>query len=156
SILYFLLAVGGLATPATVLGSETAILISAFWIWRKGRTPVAPVDAQHSFPWTWALLACFGIALAFVWYRVVQLATALPVGDWDAWAIWNLRAKFLAGPPGAWRFAVSPLLDNSHPDYPLLLSSFVASVWKCAGATDTWAPAAVGLLFFVALIATLV
>ena len=155
SVLYFLLVVSGAATPATILGSETAALILALWIWQKRRTPAAATEAQPGFRWTWALATCFGIVLAFVWTRIVQLATALPVGDWDAWAIWNLRAKFLAGPPGAWRSALSPLIDNTHPDYPLLLSGFIASVWKCGGTTDTLAPIAVGMLFFAALIALL-
>jgi hypothetical protein len=88
--------------------------------------------------------------------RLVQMAAALPVGDWDAWAIWNLRAKFLAGPGGNWRYALSPLLSNTHPDYPLLLSAFVARAWKASGGSSTIAPIATAFAFFAALVALLV
>jgi hypothetical protein len=99
------------------------------------------------------------------------MANAPSVGQWDAWTVWKLRAKFLnqtssdneqhdsespgqapksieipgrpvsaailswamAGPVGSWRMAVSPLLNRTHSDYPLLLSSFIARTWKAGG-----------------------
>ncbi|MGA2878568.1 MAG: hypothetical protein ABSG13_06425 [Bryobacteraceae bacterium] len=70
--------------------------------------------------------------------------------------LWNLRAKFLADPSGAWRYALSPLLNNSHPDYPLLLPAFVARAWKAGGSLDMIAPTVTALVFFAALIALLV
>ena len=117
--------------------------------------PTAVPDAPPCFRWTWLLAIAFGIALAAAGARLIQMAMALPVGGWDAWAIWNLRAKFLAGPPGAWRYAVSPLLNRTHPDYPLLLSAFIARGWKAGGTLDTLVPIATGLLFFAAVIALL-
>jgi len=51
---------------------------------------------------------------------------ATPHGAWDAWAIWNLRARFLAGPGDAWRAAFDDALAWSHTDYPLLLPATVA------------------------------
>ena len=65
-----------------------------------------------------------------------------PNGQWDAWSIWNLRAKLLSSshPSHAW----SPLLTNTHPEYPLLVSGAVA----VSGSAT-----AVAILFFTSLIA---
>jgi hypothetical protein len=81
---------------------------------------------------------------------------ASPFGEWDAFSIWNLRAKFLAGPGDTWQFAVSPLLERTHPEYPLLLSAYVARLWVWGGDNGTpAAPNAVGMVFFWGVFATL-
>lgn len=53
-------------------------------------------------------------------------------GDWDAVAIWNLHAKFLF-----FSNDFAKLFTNnigwSHPDYPLMLSSYSALFWKGLG-----------------------
>jgi hypothetical protein len=58
-----------------------------------------------------------------------RFTSQLPHGEWDAWAIWNLRAAFLSVPDAHWRDGFTPLLKWSHPDYPLLLPSSVARLW---------------------------
>lgn len=160
SVIFLLLDVAGAATPATIFGSDVVLL--AVFTWqsfrlRASRAPRPPSEATApGFRWNWLLASAFGMALVISCVRMIQIAVALPVGDWDAWAIWNMRAKFLAGPPGAWRYALSPLLSSSHPDYPLLLSAFVARAWKAGGTVNTMVPAATALLFFAALLALLV
>lgn len=79
--------------------------------------------AGKPFPHAWAL----GIAAALVaLLTALSLASFdLPHGDWDAWSIWNLHARFL-GQDAWWQHAVSPLGFRSHPDYPLLLPSLVS------------------------------
>jgi len=128
------------------------------WQWQRTRASCveSSSDGTRGFRWTWLLALAFGAALLMSGIRLVQMAAALPVGEWDAWALWNLRAKFLAGPSGAWRYALSPLLKNSHPDYPLLLPAFVARVWKAGGTMDAIVPIITALGFFAALIALLV
>jgi hypothetical protein len=66
-----------------------------------------------------------------------------PQGQWDAWSIWNLRAKFLASDLAS--HAWSPLLKETHPEYPLLLSGAVAYLNL---------PIAIAYAFFLSLIAT--
>lgn len=160
SIVFLLLDVAGLASPPAIFSIEIALAGGLAWQCFRSRTFSAerfnPDPAKAGFRWTWLLAIAFGVVLVIAWVRLVQMAAALPVGDWDAWAIWNLRAKFLAGPGGAWRYALSPLLNDSHPDYPPLLSAFVARVWKAAGSMDTLAPVVTALVFFAALIALLV
>jgi hypothetical protein len=52
-------------------------------------------------------------------------------GTWDAWAIWNLHAKYLAC-PDHWK---NMFLNTrfAHPDYPLSLSSTIAFFSRLAG-----------------------
>jgi hypothetical protein len=160
SIVFLLLDVAGLASPPAMFSIDIALAGGLAWQCFRSRTFSAerfnPDPAKAGFRWTWLLAIAFGVVLVIACVRLVQMATALPVGNWDAWAIWNLRAKFLAGPGGAWRYALSPLLNNSHPDYPPLLPAFVARVWKAAGSMDTLAPVLTALVFFAALIALLV
>jgi len=160
SIVFLLLDVAGLASSPAIFSIDIALAVGLAWqcfrlrIFSVERINSDP--AKAGFRWTWLLTIAFGVVLIIACVRLVQMATALPVGNWDAWAIWNLRAKFLAGPGGAWRYALSPLLNNSHPDYPPLLPAFVARVWKAAGSMDTLAPVLTALVFFAALIALLV
>lgn len=80
---------------------------------------------------------------------------ANPHGNWNAWSIWNLRAKFLAAGDGLMSRAWSLKLNFTHPEYPLLLSSFVASCWIDAGSISPAAPIATSYLFFLALLSTI-
>jgi hypothetical protein len=160
SIVFLLLDVAGLASPPAIFSIDIALAAGLTLQCFRSRAfspeRFNPDPAKAGFRWTWLLAIALGVVLVVACVRLVQMATALPVGNWDAWAIWNLRAKFLAGPGGAWRYALSPLLNNSHPDYPPLLSAFVARVWKAAGSMDTLAPVLTALVFFAALIALLV
>jgi hypothetical protein len=177
SVVFLLLDVSEAATPAAIFGIDAAVIAVLSWQrflwWRRfqsrekfqssgtNRVSAGVGSAQDDqtpsrFRWTWLLAVSFAASLLISWIRLVQMAAALPVGEWDAWALWNLRAKFLAGPGGAWRYAVSPLINNTHPDYPLLLSAFIARAWKAGGTVDTFAPMVTSLLFFAALIALLV
>jgi hypothetical protein len=160
SIVFLLLDVTGAASPAAIFSIDIILIVALAGNWLRRRSANAARSSSavpaSGFRWTWLLALAFGMVLLISWVRLIQIATALPVGEWDAWALWNLRAKFLAGPGGAWRYALSPLLGNSHPDYPLLLPAFVARVWKAGGAVDTIAPAVTALLFFAGLIALLV
>lgn len=160
SVLFLLLTVTGKASPVTILSVDMVVLGALIAVHRRAdRRPSAiPVlqEMGARFRATRALAIALGISLLMVFSRLVWIAAANPAGEWDAWAIWNLRAKFLAGPADSWRYAVSPLLERTHPDYPLLLSSFVARVWKFSGTTNSVAPIATGFIFFGALIAVLV
>ncbi|MGO8752498.1 MAG: glycosyltransferase family 39 protein [Thermoguttaceae bacterium] len=90
------------------------------------------------------LVGVFLAALAFAVVGVVAKCWESPLGDWDAWAIWNLRARclFRAGP--MWRQAFSPLFQ--HTDYPLLVPATSARCWLYLGSEATWVPWLVGAL----------
>jgi hypothetical protein len=125
----------------------------AFEIVRK---PKQSRDGEEAvgFPFTLLLLAALLIAAAIATSAMTDAWEANPQGNWDAWSIWNLRARFLAAdgtlPQRAW----SPALNWTHPEYPLLVSAFVARCWTFAGSTAEAAPIATSYLFFIALVAT--
>jgi hypothetical protein len=105
------------------------------------------------------LFVALAAAALLVTLSVVLIAFAAaweanPHGAWDAWAIWNLRARFLAFDPALAHRAWSPELGAiTHPEYPLLVSSFAARCWSFSGAFSPAAPAAASAVFFFGLIA---
>jgi hypothetical protein len=87
------------------------------------------------------VLACSSLAF-------VMFLCASPHGDFDASAIWNLRARFLYRlGPGHWQEAFPADLPWAHPDYPLLLPASVARCWLYAGTETTWAPRLIAGIF---------
>ena len=70
-------------------------------------------------------------------------------GDWDAWAIWNLHAKFLAD-ADRWRQMFTSKMAPTHPDYPLMLPSVVAFFWRASGIISPVVPMLVSNLVYVA------
>jgi hypothetical protein len=163
SLLYFLLLIAGVASSGVLLLLDTLVLVAlAALAWRaRNRAPRAAGPAEPAAPrfkWTWVLVILFTACLLPILVTEVQISEANPHGGWDAWAIWNLRARYLAGPGESWRNAMSPLLTRTHPDYPLLLSGFVAHNWKVAGQTppDTAVPIAAAFLFGGSVVALLV
>lgn len=75
------------------------------------------------------------------------LVLAAPDGRWDAWSIWNLRAKFLFyGSSNAFH----PALQNyAHLDYPPLLPVLVAIGWRIGGEPHFIVPALLqGIILF--------
>ena len=100
-----------------------------------------------------ALALVLGVACGVLLFDWIG---AHPHGRWDAWAIWNLRAKFLAAPSDGWRDAFDPVLAWSHPDYPLLLPLAVARGWVICGEPIVAVPIALSLAFAVATVLTVV
>lgn len=94
------------------------------------------------------LKASFALSILSAAYAAISGALAHLQGDgWDAFAIWNLRARFLFLSGTNWRDAFSPLIPWSHPDYPLLVPAAVAHLWTYLRHNSTAVPAIVGLLF---------
>jgi hypothetical protein len=163
AIVYFSLLTAGLVKPWAVWTIELAVtgILAALWARRRSGpagvavsnpAPEAPGAGAMAVPWI--LAGVFACALLLLGSRLVQICTANPAGDWDASEIWNLRAKFLTDQQN-WRFAVRPEL-GTRPEYPLLLSSFIARGWKLNGAYPTIVPVLLGLTFWTALFGLLV
>ena len=148
-----LLGVLGLSGMAALMGGRYGALVVLAatgilaWIGRAA-IPDAEMAAPVPFRYSWVLGIAAALALTST---AASLETFdLPHGDWDAWSIWNLRAKFLAD-PASWRHAVSPLAFRSHPDYPLLTSA-VAADWMRFGGTG----AGLAMVFFATVPAVLI
>ena len=130
-----------------------ALIGAAFLVYRRRTTVVPPAQEVRSalvLPIALSLLLALGVGTV----AVTAAWDANPNGDWDAWAIWNLRARFLASDAGLAQRAWSPsLAATSHPAYPLLVSSFVGRDWAFSHSFSPTVPAATSYLFLLALIA---
>ncbi len=135
SVLFFLLLLCGAGRPAFVVGAEALLLLALAALAYRLRKRAAPEagPAAPGFAYGWIAAIVFAVAALMAGIAFFDQAGANPFGEWDAWSIWNVRARFLAAPGEAYRNAWSPLLGHTHPDYPLLLSGFVARSWKYFG-----------------------
>ncbi len=155
SCVYFLLVWAKAASRASELGVEAVALALAAWLLVRRKQAEANAAPPLRFSWNWALRLAAVLGLLLFLMDFSQAIGASPDGEWDAFSIWNVRARFLAGGPSTWRYAVAAessgkLLGASHPGYPLLLSASVARVWMLAGDTSSGAPSALSLLFTLA------
>jgi hypothetical protein len=150
SCLYFLIWFTLGPSTRTFVAAELIILGllgAGCWIRRPWRAS-GPEPPERSV--LWLPLIGFLVALAFAVALFVDNSRSNPYGGWDAWTIWNLRAEFLAQNDASWRNAFSGLLNRTHPDYPLLLSGFIASCWNLMGTNAISAPIAVAAIFMFA------
>jgi hypothetical protein len=93
----------------------------------------------------WMLLATAGVAGGAIMMRAWQHE---PLGGWDAWAIWNMRARMMVRWDEMWpAYSAQPSLQWSHPDYPLLVSASVARGWVWLGAESAQYAALVSATF---------
>ena len=129
------------------------VLLLAVYLFTRNRIPVVttiPLPNQTTDP-GWLILvlrAAFAIALLAALYSAILRIIAHPHGDgWDAFAIWNLHARFLFRGGPHWRDGFTPLIPWSHPDYPLLLPAAIAHFWSCLGHESQIVPAVIGLVF---------
>jgi hypothetical protein len=158
SCLYFLLLAGGAAKLPIILGVELVALCAAGALLLRRRT-VSPSGgspaARPSFSWNWFTALGLAAMLALLLAGFANTSDLNPQGGWDAFAIWNLRARFLVHTE-TWRYAVTALPVGTHTEYPLLLSSAIARGWVYAGSLSPLVPIATALVFAVALVMLLV
>lgn len=162
SIIYIL---SGVATQKRLLAIDFAVsaLLLAASLRKRNRKPSAIIAAasfssQKTGP-TWLLLilrAAFAVAVLAALYSAVLRTIAYPHGDgWDAFAIWNLHARFLFRGGAQWRDGFTALIPWSHPDYPLLVPAAIAHFWTGMGYESQVVPALIGVAFTFSTVALL-
>jgi hypothetical protein len=107
-------------------------------------------------PTPWYFTAALSVALASAVIMFIVCTLTKPHGEWDAWAIWNMRARFLFRAGEFWRDAFSNQLDWSHPDYPLLIPGIVAMCWTLVRAESTLAASSAAFLFTLGTVGVLI
>lgn len=108
--------------PFAVIGLHL-LAVAALAVWKfsspaeRPSRPVVPswktVAAAVLFLWSFSLL----------WPQ----ARHFPFGGWDAWEVWNFKARFILLAGEHWTNIFQPLLWRSSPHYPLLLP--LVNVW---------------------------
>lgn len=139
-----------------LLGVDAGCMASMFILYLVGRRRRSKVSlelqqiADFAIP-SWirrVLAAALAVAVLVALYSAVLRILAHPHGEgWDAFSIWNLRARFLFLGGAQWRGGFSDLIPWSHPDYPLLVPGAIAHLWTYLGHDDPLVPAIVGVVF---------
>lgn len=138
-----------LAAPVVELQVLIDLLLLgvAALLWRRRRRTETGPPAGKLADGRGAALALAVLTVAVLAAGAVALLVALrfePHGKWDAFAIWNLRARFLFHGAGHWNDAFHPELV--HNDYPLLQPLIVARGWSLVGHASTAVPRVVAFL----------
>lgn len=159
SVVFFLARVSGARHLLLFDVGVFAALVVAYFLLRS-RTVVSFTTTRPftNIPqWLQRLVRlAFVLAVAAALYSAITRVLAYPHGDgWDAFSIWNLRARFLFLIGRDWRDTFSSLIPGSHPDYPLLLPAGIAHFWTVIGHDDPRVPAAIAFLFTFATVSLL-
>jgi len=139
--LLFLLGVAASLGFARALRAPLAALAQAQAL------PRAHDDNDQTVP-RWLLCAAVVVLLVFVAAAILQ-TKRMPDAQFDAWAIWNARARTLLSTAGDVRFACDArraALFTLHPEYPLLLPATIAIAWRLVGSDTVRVPALLSLL----------
>ena len=156
SCLFWLLVVSGAGTLPVTAGVELVLLavLAGLVVRRRSAGPGIETAASPAFP---AWLPGLGVALMLGLFvgAFVSVSDMNPQGGWDAFSIWNLRARYLLHSE-TWKYAVTPFPVGAHMEYPLLTSSLIARGWTYAGSLTPLVPIGSALAFAVALVMLLV
>jgi hypothetical protein len=108
---------------------ELVLLLALAVAWYARRSP--PAIRSHGsavqIAAVWLLLAA---ALGIAASQCLVIVERAPHGDYDATGIWNSHARYLYRDGPGWRFHIQ---NTAHPDYPLLVPSLVARLWRYIG-----------------------
>jgi len=118
------------------IGLVLAIAIAAFQASRKNlikdiQALLKNISGQDraKYIWGFVTLAILAIPLAISGHY-------FPLGGWDAWSCWNLKAKFIFLAHENWKDMLSPSFWRSNTQYPLLLPLINVWFWDLGGVFD--------------------
>ncbi len=140
------------ADPRVRLAKDLLLaLAGAFLLWRSRARLVRTEQAGSAetaepgtprWLWTFFILACL---LASVFF--LEHTLRFPDGGWDAWMIWNLRARWLARAGASFHTAFTPeIVFWAHQDYPLMVPGLVAQLFLLVKSESPALPALVAFV----------
>jgi hypothetical protein len=141
SLLAFLWIWIGLPLSLYVFTEGLIVLCITAWVLIKNHTRLLEtrklLTGQHFSPWIFLLIA--GCVLFVV--DLVFTALQNPHGKVDAWAQWNVVARFIYLGGSNWQGTfLRP--THHHPDYPLFLAVANAITWSVTKRATVWGPIA--------------
>jgi hypothetical protein len=160
SCTYFLtlLSMGPRITEVIIYEAVLVVILMAIVV-RYSKTPILPENEIHfdktlnDLKLRRVLLTGYYSVLGLAAINLIYMATLLQHGTWDAWAIWNMHARFIFRGGEHWTDSFTILMSpNHHPDYPLLLPLTVARGWTYIGKETFAVPMVISLLFTFSLV----
>src|SRR6266567_1567016 len=133
------LSVFGASTKGFWLTQAIICIVLALVWWRTrsqaASSPRAEVAASPNpqLRFGWALDVVFFTALISAMVVFIFLTLKSPHGNWDAWAVHNMKARFIFRAGDAWQTALLSLPAWASLDYPLLVSFTIAGCWTLVG-----------------------
>lgn len=79
-------------------------------------------------------------------HAIQFLAKMHPYGEWDAWALYNMKTKFLIFSGSNWQAIFNELHWYTQPDYPLLLPSINVFSYAVTNASLSSIPMTTGIV----------
>ena len=161
SVLYFLwiLIAGRYSGGFILLESGMLLILAGIYFLTRPKTERFRFRRSDVSPGTtpprWIFVLSFYGILALSLLAFLYLSLNRPHGGWDAWAMWNMRARFLFRGGDRWK-AVFSVLGELHPDYPFLVPGVVARAWSYLGSDPVAVPSIAALGFTLATVFLLV
>jgi Dolichyl-phosphate-mannose-protein mannosyltransferase len=103
-----------------------------------------------------AIPVVFFIALVLSALTFIFISLKRPHGEWDAWAVFNMKARFFFRAGEHWRDVFSAPFEWAGPDYPLLWPAAIAGCWTLVGTETLIIPVAAAMLFTLATVGVVV
>jgi hypothetical protein len=141
----------GQLTRGILVGELMLVVgLGALLAWKKRGSISAAADRPESVsrPWfhsPYVLRTAVGVATLSDGVRFWYLSRLDPHGQFDAFATWNMRARFLYSGGPYWKNFTR--MTGANIDYPLLLPASIARSWGFIGRDTQLIPIALGLLF---------
>ncbi len=132
------------STTAVAIGHIALFLLLAagnMYTFRKNREDLMPKFPPDRTAWIG-----FGI-LSLLLIPLWREAHFFPFGGWDAWACWNLKAKFIFLGGDAWKNMLDVSMWRSNNQYPFLLPLINVWGWSFYGNPSVSVPLANTVLF---------
>ena len=130
-----------------LLAILTAILVYTV----KGRKNSTAGDGAVSTPpksrLRLLLSIVFLVALVAASVSFIFISLKRPHGEWDAWAVYNMKARFLFRAGEHWKDLYTEPLFWSGTDYPLLIPTTIAGIWTLMGRESVAVPVLVAMVF---------
>ena len=153
-----------------VIGRAFVVVDTLLWIvigggalWYLRRLPhavegrvvaIAATSPRRFTTVDWLVRGLFAVIAATAIVAAVVAYMNAPHGQWDAWAVWNQKARFMYRGDSGWLAMLAH--DWSNPGHPWLVPTIVARLWAYAGAELTIVPAMVAMIFGAAIVAVVV
>ncbi len=129
--------------------------LAALFFTRNRLKPVSPfgfqIKKQHWYAWVFLSVFLLSVVTWIISFRAQTFMS--PHGTFDAYAIWNLRARFIIRGGENWQSGLSPALDwKNHADYPMLTPTLVARSWSILNEESTRVPIVISAIFSLGLV----